>query len=130
MGDSLHRIFVNDDYTKDGKKPAVIVTEHLAIAHTNQKLDTETFMVYVIATNKPLLNVRIADWNSAVMLAQWIEQVYGVYLDIYSIYPDWDVLAIARLSVPKGETTFEQISNMSGLINLEQMEKAKDRALA
>lgn len=125
------KIFIKDEIAKDGKKEAVIITKHLAVARSNELLDINTYKVYCIATNQPVLDCRVADYNSAVTLAEWIEQVYGVYLDIYSIYPDWDVLAIARLSVEKGEKTFAELQGFDGgVITTEQMEKARQRALA
>lgn len=128
----LYRIFVNDPLTKDGKKGAVVISKHLAVALSNRILDDGTYKVYLISTNLPLIDCRIADYESACKLAEWIEDVYGEYLEIYETCPDWDVLAIARLSVPNGEKVFAELSkfNNRDIITTEQMEKARERALA
>ena len=130
--DKLHRIFVNDPITKDGKKGAVVITKHLAVSLSNRVLDDGTYKVYLISTNLPLIECRIADYESACNLARWIEDVYGEYLEIYETCPDWDVLAIARLSVPNGEKVFAELSQWDSqdIITPEQMKRARERALA
>lgn len=122
------RIFIKDEVAKDGKKESLVVTPHLAIARSNEKLDTQTFKVYCVANNQPVLDIRADQFIAAKELADWIESVYGDYLTIYEVYPDWNVLAIARWSMPKGRENYAQMAQLEGIITLEQIKRARDKA--
>jgi len=129
MGDGLHRIFINDTITKDGKKAAVKVGKYLCVSYTNKELDTETYMIYSIITNRPVLPTRINNFQCAMSLAHWINEVYDEYLELYEACPGWDILQIARLSVPDGEDLYQHISEWGeDIIGLEQLERAKQKA--
>lgn len=122
------KIFIQDTVTKDGKKPAAVVTEHLAVARSNEILDTGTFKVYCVSNNQALLKCRTTTFDAANELAQWIETIYGDYLTIFDVYPDWDVLAIARWSMPNGCENYAKMAELEGIITLEQIKKARDKA--
>lgn len=124
---NLGAVYINDPITKDGKKPAERVTKRLAVSFSNVGLDNETFKVYVIVTNKPIIDVRLSSIAAARALAIWIEESYGEFLDVYETVPDWDVLQIARLSIPDGERIYSELLKFGDdIVNLEQVEKAKN----
>lgn len=121
-------IFIQDLVAKDGKKPAAVVTEHLAVSRSNEKLDTNTFKVYCVSNNQALLKCRTTTFDAAKALAEWIEAIYGDYLSIYDVYPDWDVLSIARWSMPGGCENYAEMAELEGIITLEQIKRARDKA--
>lgn len=124
-------IFIDDKKVRDGKKPAEKITEHLAIAQSNKVYDQSTWRIYSVDAEKPVMDFRINNYEAAKELAEIIEGVYGDYLSIYEVVPDWDVLAIARLSMDGGEKLYNTLHEYEGgIITLEDMKKAKEKALA
>lgn len=94
---------------------AIMVGKYLCIAHTNEKLLAfdQSFKIYVASTNNPLLPVRFSTWKEAEEIATLIDKTYGEYLEILDEYPDWDILSIAKLSVPNGEEVYERIMSLN-----------------
>ena len=65
--------------------------------------------VYRLDTFMPLLDVMFASLEDGIKFAEWINDLFGDYFDIWSEYPDADVFSMAKWSVKSGLQAYETI---------------------
>lgn len=92
------------------KKAGAKVGKYLAVSGYDTK-----WKIYQTYGGIPILDVWITSLADAVKIAQVIDKEYNQYLGVWEVYPDWEVLGIARFSVPNGEAIYDVIHELEAL---------------
>ena len=77
------------------------IGKSLAVSHastTNQS----AYRIYNVWSGKPTLPNRFLNLADALEVARNLDTVYGEYWEISQVYPDMDIIAVARWSVNLG----------------------------
>ena len=91
------------------KLDALRVGKYLAVCGT---VNTG-FRIFQVYGGLPIADVLMVTVEDAVQIAKRIAESYKEYLMVWEVYPDWDVIGIARLSIPDGEAVYNTLMKLS-----------------
>ena len=88
--------------------------------------------VFRLDNGLPMLDVKFATLEDAVKFAEWISNIFSEYFVIWEEYPDADIFAMAKWSVPNGLMAYEavKIIKSKAIIKENEMQNVKSEALA
>jgi hypothetical protein len=92
------------------KRSGARVGRYLAVSgYDNQ------WTIYQVFGGLPVADFTVSSLQDAVKIAQFIDQHYKEYLAILEVYPRWNILQAAKLSIPHGETIYSAICALEQL---------------
>lgn len=92
------------------KKAGARVGKYLACSGYNDR-----WRIFQTYGGLPVLDTWIDNLGDAVKIANIIDKEYAEFLGVWEVYPDWDLIGIARLSVPHGEAIYNAIHKLEAL---------------
>jgi hypothetical protein len=92
------------------KRSGARIGDYLAISGFDNK-----WLIFSTLGGRPVINACISSLQDAEKIAKFINKSFGDYLGIYELWPNADVIGIARLSVPNGELIYNALC---GLVEL------------
>lgn len=92
------------------RKSGARVGKYMAVSGYDNR-----WKIYQTYGGLPIIDVWITSLPDAVKIAQAIEKIYGVYLAIWEVWTDVNVLEIARLSVDNGEAICYALNDLVAL---------------
>lgn len=92
------------------KKTGARVGRYLAISGYDDK-----WQIYSVFSGLPIIDAWINSLEDAVNISKLILQAYSEYVAILESYPDWDMLCVARLSIPNGQAIYTALCGLSKL---------------
>jgi hypothetical protein len=69
--------------------------------------------IFNIYGGLPILDAFIISLSDAIKIAKYISERYNEFLAVWEVWPDWDLIGIARLSVPEGEAIYNTLNELN-----------------
>jgi hypothetical protein len=112
---TLQVISFTNKHIYQRKAKGYLVNERFVIARPTD-VTLNTFLIYSLATGKPLLDIQFTDEYIALSLIRWLDSIYSDYFFILDD-PEWaghNIFAITRYTIPNGLLYHELLSLMEG----------------
>jgi hypothetical protein len=103
-------IFFNDNRTnRPDKKCGIKIGRYLAVTCVAGRWGIFQLYGGVLVVD----NLWFMTEADCTKVAEYINEQYSEYLGIWEVYPDWDVIGIARLSISQGEKIYNVLMKLA-----------------
>ena len=88
-------------------------TGRLCVSYSN-KYNRETFKMYGILSHRPFVQTKFYNFHEAIDVAEYLEEAYHKYLDIWQADPSIDIPLVTRYTIKNGNRIFVALNKLKG----------------